>query len=109
TPANDVSLQAAPAEGTPLSDAENCSYSVTVETSGGSYGEGESAAITSQSFTVLLEADFSTGWYANNGNQTAYYYKLPDGLSFREQTGQDLTNEAGVDFGTYDLTEDGYL
>lgn len=109
TPANDVSLQAAPAEGTPLSDAENCSYSVTVETSGGSYEQGESAAITSQSFTVLLEADFSTGWYANNGNQTAYYYKLPDGLSFREQTGQDLTNEAGVEFGTYDLTEDGYL
>lgn len=100
--------QAAPEEGTAFSDAQNCTYTVTVETSEDSYEQGESGTVNTSNFSVILDVTFTTGWAEVNGGQQVYYYKVPEGLALLTETG-DLTDDSGRNFGTYEFTEDGYI
>ncbi len=103
-----VSLLAAPSGGTALSAASNCSYSVTVTSSNGTFTEGQSGTVNTSNFMVALEVTFNTGWADANGGQTVYYYKIPDGLSFAGRSGT-LADNTGTIYGQYEFTSDGYI
>lgn len=105
---NNIEQLAAPEGGKSFSEAENCTYTLKVETAENSYGNGQTGTVKTSSFTVVLDASFTTGWAEANGNQKVYYYQLPQGISLVSQSGE-LTDASGNRFGSYEFTTDGYI
>lgn len=105
---NNMEQLAAPEGGKSFSEAANCTYSLKVETAENSYGNGQTGIVNTSSFTVVLDASFSTGWAEANGNTKVYYYQLPQGISLASQSGE-LTDASGNRFGSYEFTTDGYI
>lgn len=106
--AADVSLLSVPEDAVPLSEAECCIYSVSVESGDGSFAGGDEGIVSTRTFSIILTIYFEFGWQDANRWQRVYYYELPDGVSFIPMSGN-LTDSSGYLLGGYECTEDGYL